>query len=256
MKRKTVIIAIALVVVLFTPIPTGRYGKTREYTTLTYKIVKWNESDGRFHYEKTSFYFFPKNFKSVYELWEENSIPVYDKPVIYLYPEEKMEVSVRLCLDGTMTCAYPEYNNGWTVTAMPDGTLIDAEGKMYNYLYWEGESDTQYDMSQGFCIKGEDTAEFLEGALAALGLNRREANEFIVYWLPLMEQNNYNVISFQDDKYTDAAKLDVSPIPDTIIRVFMTWYESESYVELDAQDLTAPSREGFTVVEWGGSEIK
>ena len=73
----------------------------------------------------------------------------------------------------------------------------------YNYLYWEGETYAQYDLSKGFCVKGEDTAAFLEDALEQLGLTRREANEFIVYWLPLMEHNPYNKISFQTDIYTD-----------------------------------------------------
>ena len=41
-----------------------------------------------------------------------------------------------------------------------DGTLIDSVGKTYNYLYWEGESDTRYDLSQGFCVRGEDTAAY------------------------------------------------------------------------------------------------
>ena len=62
-------------------------------------------------------------------------------------------------------------------------------------------------MSNGFCVKGKDTAVFLEGALEQLGLTRREANEFIVYWLPQMEQNPYNIISFQTDAYTNAAEL-------------------------------------------------
>lgn len=59
----------------------------------------------------------------------------------------------------------------------------------------------------------------MEGALEQLGLTRREANEFIVYWLPHMEQNPYNIISFQTDAYTNAAELKVSPEPDTLIRV-------------------------------------
>lgn len=177
------------------------------------------------------------------------------KPVIYFYPEEEMQVSVKLTLDGRLTCTYPMYNNGWTVTAMPDGTLIDEKDQAYNYLYWEGETSAQYDLSKGFCIKGEDTAAFLEEALADLGLTRREANEFIVYWLPLMQENPYNIISFQTDIYTEAAKLDVTPTPDTMIRVFMAWQATDSYVELAPQDLTAPERKGFTVVEWGGTEV-
>ena len=178
------------------------------------------------------------------------------KPVIYLYPEKEMDVSVNLTLDGKLTCTYPAYNNGWAVTASPDGTLTDAKGQTYNYLYWEGETYAQYDLSKGFCIKGEDTAAFLEDALEKLGLTRREANEFIVYWLPLMEKNPYNIISFQTDIYTDAAQLEVNPAPDTLIRVFMAWQATDSYVEMPEQELTAPERTGFTVVEWGGTEMK
>ena len=175
---------------------------------------------------------------------------------LYLYPEEEMQVSVDLTLDGKLTCTYPAYNNGWTVTASPDGTLTDAKGQTYNYLYWEGETYAQYDLSKGFCVKGEDTAAFLEDAFDKLGLTRREANEFIVYWLPLMEQNEYNIISFQTDIYTDAAQLEVNPAPDTLIRVFMAWQASETAVDLQEQELTAPERNGFTVVEWGGTELK
>lgn len=178
------------------------------------------------------------------------------KPVIYLYPEVETEVSVKLDYNGNLVCTYPAYKDGWTVTAAPDGTLTDANGQTYNYLYWEGESYAQYDLSKGFCVKGEDTAAFLEGALEQLGLTRREANEFIVYWLPLMEQNLYNIISFQTDIYTDNAKLMADPAPDTLIHVFMAWQTADEYVELEKQDLTAPERTGFTVVEWGGTEIK
>ena len=53
---------------------------------------------------------------------------VAKKPVIYLYPEQEQEVSVRLDYDGELTCTYPEYNDGWTVTAKPDGRLTDRTG--------------------------------------------------------------------------------------------------------------------------------
>ena len=178
------------------------------------------------------------------------------KPVIYLYPEKETDVSVELTLDGRLTCTYPKYSEGWVVTAAPDGTLTDKNGQTYNYLYWEGETYAKYDMSKGFCVKGKDTAAFLEGALEQLGLTRREANEFIVYWLPQMEQNPYNIISFQTDAYTNAAELKVSPEPDTLIRVFMSWKKADSYISLPEQGFSAVQRSGFTVVEWGGTEIQ
>lgn len=178
------------------------------------------------------------------------------KPVIYLYPEEETDVSAKLDLNGDFTCTYPAYNNGWNVRAYPDGTLVDKNGKEYNYLYWEGETYTEYDFSKGFCVKGEDTAEFLEVSLEKLGLNRREANEFIVYWLPLMQENEYNIISFQTDAYTESAKLEIIPKPDSLIRVFMAYKASDEYVEIEEQKLVCPERDGFVAVEWGGTEVK
>ena len=178
------------------------------------------------------------------------------KPVVYLYPEKTTEVSVKLDLPGELTCTYPAYNGGWQVTAAPDGTLTDASGQTYNYLYWEGETATEYDLSEGFCVAGADTAAFLEEALAKLGLTRREANEFIVYWLPQMEDNPYNLITFQQEAYTQAAKLTVEPAPDSVLRVFMTWKPLKQPVDIPAQTLPAFERHGFTLIEWGGTEIK
>ena len=177
------------------------------------------------------------------------------KPVIYLYPEQETEVTVRLDCDGELTCAYPAYDGGWTVTAAPGGTLTDASGQTYSYLYWEGVTRTEYDFSQGFCVPGADTAAFLEDALSRLGLTRREANEFIVYWLPRMEPNPYNLIAFQSGAYTSSARLTVDPEPDSLLRVFMAWKPLEAPADVPAQALPAFDRAGFTVVEWGGAEL-
>ena len=144
------------------------------------------------------------------------------KPVIYLYPESETDVTVRLDYAGELTCTYPDYKDGWKVSAGSDGTLTDADGQTYNYLYWEGVNRVDYDFSEGFCVAGSDTAVFLEDALSRLGLTRREANEFI----------------------------------DTLLRVFMAWKPLESPVEIPTQNLTAPERTGFTVVEWGGCQVK
>ena len=182
---------------------------------------------------------------------------VDEKPVNYLYPETELEVTVSLDYDGELTCVYPalDADGAWTVTAAPDGTLTDGSGQTYNYLYWEGAGDAAYDFSEGFCVPGADTAAFLEDALAQLGLTRREANEFIVYWLPRMEPNPYNLISFQGTAFTDHAVLTITPEPDTLLRVFMAWQPLNAPVEIPAQELSAPERTGFTVVEWGGAEV-
>lgn len=182
---------------------------------------------------------------------------VVAKPVIYLYPEEETEVLVRLDYAGELTTTYPAYNDGWNVIAEPDGTLYDtADGKEYSYLFWEGQDSIDYDFSTGYCVRGEDTAAFLQEILAKAGLTPREYNEFIVYWLPRMKDNPYNVISFQGKTYTDAARLQVTPEPQSVLRVFMAWYDTEKPVEIAAQELPPFERSGFTLVEWGGCEVK
>ena len=178
-----------------------------------------------------------------------------EKPVIYLYPTEETDVTVTLDYDGVLTATYPAYEDGWRVTAAPDGTLRDASGREYYCLFWEGEGGAAYDFSRGFCVAGCDSAAFLEGALRQLGLTDKEANEFLIYWLPRMEGNAYNLIAFQTEAYTDSARLHITPAPDTLLRVFMAWKPLDKAVDIAPQTLTAPERTGFTVVEWGGAEV-
>ena len=176
------------------------------------------------------------------------------KPVIYLYPtEDNTEISVSLDYDGNI----PEFNaeNTWNVTANTDGK-ITFEGQEYDYLFWEGDPDFSYDFFSGFCVAGEDTQAFLDEKLHALGLNDSEASEFMDFWLPMMEGNPYNMISFQTDNYTNGAKLSVSPAPDSVIRVFMAWYPTDKYVKINPQYIEGADRSGFTVVEWGGNKVK
>lgn len=179
------------------------------------------------------------------------------KPIIYFYPETPTVCSAKVTLNGELTCTYPEHGaEGWKdFTAYPDSTLIFPDGKEYYALYWEGRQSADWDFSTGFCVRGEDTAEFLEWALEKQGLTRREANEFIVYWLPLMQENPYNVISFQTTAYTDGASLDITPTPDCLLRVFMAYYPTDAEVEIEPQTFAGFTRQGFTVVEWGGSRV-
>lgn len=176
------------------------------------------------------------------------------KPVIYLYPPHPMQVSVRLAYSGVLDYTYPEHKNGWSVTAYPDGTLINnADGKEYSYLFWEGHDERRYDFSRGFVVKGKDTASFLQEKLAYMGLTPREYNELIVFWLPKMQPNAYNLITFQGSAYTDGAVLEIIPKPDALLRVFMAYKPLIKRMELPPQELKPFKRRGFTVVEWGGA---
>jgi len=179
------------------------------------------------------------------------------KPVIYFDTDSELNVSVKLDYNGTLTSTYPAYNDGWEVIVKTDGTIIDPDtGREYYCLFWEGVSSVDYDFQKGFVIKGEDTEKFLEETLSKLGLSAREANEFIIYWLPKMENNKYNLISFQKDVYTENAVLNIEPSPDSMLRVFMAWKAIDEPIDIEPQELESFERNGFTVVEWGGAEVK
>jgi len=183
------------------------------------------------------------------------------KPVIYLYPRQKQNVKVELNFQGKMIADYPKYDsalNGWSVIAYPDGRLINqVDGQEYSYIFWEGifGKPIDWDLSKGFIVKGEDTRKFLQNTLSKIGLTPREYNEFIVWWYPKMKDNKYNLIHFAGEEYTNAAPLTITPKPDSILRIFMVFKPLEESANIEPQIIQPFERKGFTVVEWGGSEI-
>ncbi|MDR2909039.1 MAG: hypothetical protein LBU86_04065 [Oscillospiraceae bacterium] len=178
------------------------------------------------------------------------------KPVIYLYPDKTQDVSVKLYFDGVIDYTYPAYNGGWNVTASPDGTLINkADGSEHYYLFWDGTSRfNDWDFSEGFVVKGTDVEGFLRDVLPKLGLIPREYNDFITYWAPEMRKNAYNLITFSTEQYEAIASLNISPAPDTMLRVHMVYKPIPAPIAIKAQTFPAPpARSGFTAVEWGGT---
>ena len=204
------------------------------------------ETDNRITYEKENI---------------EKPNPETAKPVIYLYPEQETKVNVQLTFNGTLISTYPTLPpEGWTVTAQPDGTLTDEEGRSYRYLFWEGVADVDWKQDSGFLVKAEDAREFLEENLTQLGLNELEQNDFITYWLPKLEKNGESFVTFAAEQYTDNAILTVTPQPDSVLRVQMLISKVDdsnraAFQKLPEQELPRFEREGFVLVEWGGTDL-
>ena len=185
------------------------------------------------------------------------------KPIIYIYPTQEQNISVKLGNPELLTCSYPQYEDGgWDVLAKPNGDLLDLKtGKNLYSLYWEGISNKVYDYSntpelEGFVVKGEDTTKFLEEKLSILGLSEREKEELIIYWLPQMEDNKYNYIRFETiEEIEKEMPLQIEPKPDTTIRVLMDWKKLDEAIEVKEQELIPVERSGYTVVEWGASVL-
>lgn len=179
------------------------------------------------------------------------------KPIIYIYPENEINVKIKLKNKEKLTCTYPKYEDEWNVKAKPNGELIDEKTNRKLYaLYWEGFNTNKQDFKEGFVVEGERTSEFLEEKLEILGLNQREAEEFIIYWLPQMEKNKFNYIRFETlEEINENMPLEITPIPDTLIRINMVFKPLKTMIEIKEQELTPMCRKGFTIVEWGGSKL-
>ncbi len=180
------------------------------------------------------------------------------KPIIYLYPTKETQVNITLWTPKNLSHTYPKYNTEkwWNVIAQPNWNLedIDTWRKLYA-LYREWKSNIETNFDEWFVVAWKDVIPFLEEKLAILWLNEREAEEFIVYWLPQMEDNEYNLIRFESlEEQDENMPLNITPKPDTLIRVMMDWKAIDKYVDIPEQQLTTPERSGFTVVErWGSS---
>ena len=194
--------------------------------------------------------------------YEEKSVRYCDygvekKPVIYLYPTETTDVDVKLGAPEKLTVSYPKYVDSWKVTANPDGSLVDrTTGRNLYSLYYETDYTTSKGVhDEGFVVKGSEAASFLEEKLARLGLNEREAEEFIIYWLPQLEANAYNYIYFAPTaEIAENMPLNVTPAPETVIRINMEFKALDAPIQVKEQQLPeTPIRKGFTLVEWGGT---
>ncbi len=178
------------------------------------------------------------------------------KPIIYLYPTTKTEINVKLWTPKNLSHTYPKYNlEKWrNIIAQPNGDLEDMDTwrKLYA-LYREWKSDIKLNFDEWFVVEWKDITSFLEEKLSTLWLNEREAEEFIVYWLPQMEDNKYNLIRFETiEEQNENMPLNITPKPDTIIRVMMDWKAIDEPIEIPEQQFTTPKRNWFTVVErWG-----
>ncbi|SFM58926.1 hypothetical protein [Methanolobus profundi] len=177
---------------------------------------------------------------------------VPEKPAVYLYPEQNQSISVKLNINGEITEDIPEYNSGWNVYATSDG-IIYERGQAYDYLFYECTLNSLELPSEGWCVSYDDLPEWFDENLIKLGLNDKEKRQFEEYWLNRLPEEEYYTIKILDDEFLNTNMgLDVSPKPDTVIRIEFVFKSSNIYVELEEPEITVPQRNGFVVVEWGG----
>lgn len=174
------------------------------------------------------------------------------KPVVYLYPTHTSHVDVKV--EATVTRSEPTYNNGWDVTAQPNGTLTTSDGKTYDSLYWEGQGDGAYPVvNSGFVVAQSDLQKTIANQLRQLGLDAKESSDFMTFWVPRLPKTPYVRLTwFGTQQMNNLAPLHITPQPDTVIRIFLDARGLSQPISLPAQNLSSIPRKGFTVIEWGG----
>jgi len=178
------------------------------------------------------------------------------KPVLYLYPLSKTKINVKLENSKDIAHSYPKYpKNGWLVDVETDGTIKYNKREYYS-LYWEMNTNKNYKFDEGFLVAKEDVIPFLEKSLKKLGFKDKEAQEFIIYWLPKLESNDLNLIKFETVEYNKNQPIEITPKPDTLIRVMMIFKKvNDKNMKIKKQILKNTKRKGFVALEWGGVEL-
>ena len=188
-----------------------------------------------------------------------------DKPVIYVYSDQELDAEIKFSCKGELSFTYPEYHEKWNVRVSEKGLIEKSTGRTYPYLFWEAKTtDLQYQQNaqgyEGFVINTDSTIAFLESSLMALGLNETEHTDFITFWGPRMIASPYAFVQFKiDGAYElEISNMTVTPAPDAMRRVFMLFTPLQSAPQdliVYPQALPSFERKGFTLVEWGGSEL-
>ncbi len=203
------------------------------------------------------------------EIYGRRTLPpiMVEKPVIYLYSDDRIETEIRLNPVGQLAFSYPKYNDFWRVQVNEDGNIINLKTNLtHPYLFWEAsqyhlEYDCDKQKMAGFFIHTDTVVNFLESNLKAMGLNGRESTDFITYWAPRLMQKKYATIQFVlNEVYTEKfGDISFSKKPDVLLRVGMLYSltnEGTTKLEMERQFFKSIKRKGFTVIEWGGAMLQ
>lgn len=175
------------------------------------------------------------------------------KPILYLYPKKTTKVTITFDHPEYLETTYPKFSGKWEVKAHSNGDLYDNNGSYYYALYWDEKRVHEVDFSTGYYVDKDNAIDFLERKLSYIGLSRREANEFIMYWLPILEKNEKSLVYFElTEERESYNRLKIEPKPDSLLRLVIHIKKVDEKIEIPKQNLTKFQRKGFVAVEWGG----
>lgn len=193
------------------------------------------------------------------------------KPVIYCYSDQNTKFDFQLIPKGSLTFAYPSLNSTHTWQMKLENNLLSDQNSQENfpYLFWESKQrDIHFNISsiiqdkdeiRGSIVSRANIVSYLDSTLTTLGFNFKEKTDFITFWAPQMQNENYYLIQFLQNNQCDTfANYKINPTPNHLNRIYML-FAGNNYpdfpFEVVPQQLKPLERNGFYVVDWGGIEI-
>jgi hypothetical protein len=193
------------------------------------------------------------------------------KPVIYCYSDQNTNFDFQLIPKGELTFAYPSLNSTQTWQMKLENNLLSDQNSQENfpYLFWESKQrDIHFNISsikqdkdeiRGSIVSRANIVSYLDSTLTALGFNFKEKADFITFWAPQMQKENYYLIQFVQNSQCDTfANYKINPTPNHLNRIYMLFAGNnhpDFPFEVVPQQLKPLERNGFYLVDWGGIEI-
>lgn len=173
------------------------------------------------------------------------------KPAIYLYPTKDTHIDITIHPRGSLLKVDNLYQpdlRGWSVDVKKGGLISSNQP----YLYYEVGLDVKQP-EKGFVVAFKDLFSFSRDYVKKLGLNDKEADEFISFWKEKLPFAPYYFVSNLERETIDSIyPLKIDPNPDTLLRVELYFKPLKEKIDVRSSALPqVQSRRGFTAVEWG-----
>jgi len=183
-------------------------------------------------------------------------VPYYyvyvDKPNIYLYPENTIEldVSIEFPQTGEVVTSIPQYPEKWkNITVEPDGTI----NGQYRYLFYESKQPNFVQRKNGWIVECDNLEDFFRSNMKESGFIQPEIDDFIEYWIPILKDSPCFAIYPQyNEQLEPLIQLNFSKQPDSILRLVYVIEKLDcAENKFEEPEILPFERAGFVVAEWG-----
>jgi len=216
---------------------------------------------------------------SDYNIQKESTLHlILRKPVILVYDdkcEDENELNISIGFNkeiATISTTYPKpiyennvYNWKGIYKKGNNECIISIDNKEYYSLFWECDINNKeyFDKpnDKWIIINKDNKLNEIDEILVKCGLNNKERNDFIVYWIKVMNRYDNMAIRIEDSRYEKAIPLKVEGF-DQIHRVFVIMKNiTETEKELMIKNNQIISKDSFEsikrpegkyIIEWGG----